>query len=803
MYNYEKYVNVLLPFAFEQTLVYGVPEEFLDSIEIGKRVEVQMGKNKVYAGLIIEIIHSTPPVEIKPILSVLDNYSILNEEHLDFWKWIADYYLCSLGEVMQAALPALFKLDSRTVYLWIGDEVDESELNFEEWSLFKIFSLHKKLTVQEIKKYYTKASVTTLLSRWQQNKWIEREEVFEEKYKSKKEKYIVFNEAVKSNLDVEYNNLTTDKQKQLFEFLIEQLSNEDDKILKKNILSGGYSLSALQTLVKKEVVREVEEKVDRIIIENPHSKRDLVLSDFQVKAYQEVEEAIKENKPCLLFGVTSSGKTMIYIQMALKAMSEGKQVLWLLPEIALTSQIIDKVRLYISRFLVYHSRFNDAEQSEIWMKVREESSLLILGTRSSMFLPFNNLGLIIVDEEHDASYKQTNPSPRYNVRDVVVYLALNKKIPIVLGSATPSIESFYNTQKDKYSLVKMERRFSDIPPPEVKLVDMKRSKKKREYDGLLTLELREAIQSTVSENKKVLLFHNRRGYAPYMQCDACGYIPMCKRCDVSLTYHKYLNVLLCHYCGYKENRPNDCPSCNEGHIQIRGLGTQRIEEEISLRYRDLSVGRMDYDTTRGKTGHNKIIRDFESGKWDILVGTQMITKGLDFDEVALVGVLNTDVLFTIPDYKTMERAFQLLVQFIGRSGRKSNKGSVIIQTSNINQHIFKKVIDLDYLGFYNEQMEERKMFLYPPMVKLIKLTLKNKDKSALDEDANLLSEELSKNKNLVVLGPVEPILSKIDNKYIIEFYIKIKRDKLLAENKIFVKNSVKAIKSYAIIDVDC
>lgn len=803
MFSFNKYVKVLLPFAIEQDLVYGVPDEYLNTIQVGKRVEVQMGKNKIYAGLIIETLTTANFPKIKPILSVLDDKPIVSRNHLAFWEWIAEYYLCSLGEVMQAALPALFKLDSLSEYIWTGEEIDERELNFEEWSLYKIFNIHQKLSVQEIKKYYSKSSITTLLSKWQKNGWIERVEVFSEKYKDKKEKYVMLSELANADIDKTHESLTSDKQKEILEFLLIKQIEGEEKVSKKNIMAQEFSTSAYNTLIKKGFLLELEEKVDRVSSENRSEIIPLELSVFQTHIYQEIQSRLQENKPYLLFGVTASGKTMIYIKMALDAIAEGKQMLWLLPEIALTTQIIDKVRKYISKFLVFHSRFNNAEQAEIWEKVQEESSLLILGTRSAVFLPFSNLGLIIVDEEHDASYKQTNPSPRYHVRDASVYMALHNKIPIVLGSATPSIESYYNAEKQKYTLINMDKRYSDTPAPEVFLVDIIRSKKKKQYDGLLTQELKEAIQHTLTDKNKIILFHNRRGYAPYMQCDACAYIPMCKHCDVSLTYHKYLNVLLCHYCGYKEKVPHSCPSCSHQQIEIKGMGTQRIEEEISLRYRDHHVGRMDYDTTRGKWGHSKVIQDFESGKWDILVGTQMVTKGLDFDEVTLVGVLNTDMLFTIPEYKTIERAYQLLVQVIGRAGRKTSVGKVFLQTSNPKHPLFEKVLKLDYLSFYQEQIEERKYFLYPPFVKLIKLVIKNKDKIKLDEEARDIADKIRENSSLLVLGPVEPILSKMDNYYLLELFVKVKRDKELNKNKLFVKEIVRGKRSsYISIDVD-
>lgn len=800
MSGYPKYVKVLLPLAFYQDLVYGVPETLLSQVEIGKRAEIQMGKNKVYAGLIIDILKESNIEEVKPLISVLDNQPIVNEKHLKLWSWLAEYYLCSMGEVMQAALPAVFKLDSTTVYIWIGENVEESELNFEEWSLFKIFQIHRKLNVSEIKKYYTGKSIASLLKKWQEFKWIEREELLEGKYKSKTEKYLRLNPDLQDDY---FTAIKSTKQRDIVDVMLLKLEEGMEEIVKKELLQSGFSASALKSLTEKGIVLEYAKDVDRI---NPENILSLVVPDLteeQNRIFSDIKSDQNQNVPFLLHGITASGKTMIYIRLVLEALAENKQVLWLMPEIALTTQMIERIRVFIPRFLVYHSRYNDAEQAEIWNRVNKGEPLLILGTRSSVFLPMHDLGLIIVDEEHDSSYKQSNPSPRYNGRDVCVYMAKEKEIPIVLGSATPSIESFYNADSGKYRLLELNKRYSDLPDPKVQLVDIILSKKKRQFDGLLTQELKLAISETLAKGEKVILFHNRRGYAPYLQCESCGFIPMCRHCDVSMTYHKFQQSMLCHYCGYKQSVPNNCTECGHDRLKVKGLGTQRIEEEIALVFRDYAVGRMDYDSTRGKHGHDKVIKDFETGKWDILVGTQMVTKGLEFENVTLVGVLNADVLFTMPDYKTMEKAYQLLVQVIGRSGRRDKLGRVIIQTTQSKSPLFEKVIKKDFKAFYKEQLAERKAFIYPPFVKLIKLTVRHKDKQLLNQEALELVESLSQNKELIVLGPVEPLLSKIDNLYIQEIYVKIKRNKNLIANKVFVKQVVNSCKKlYTTIDVD-
>jgi len=770
-----KYLDVIMPLPLRDCYTYSTN---YDNIKIGQLVVVQFGNRKFYSAVIKSIHYNKPTnYEVKSIITVLDESSIVDSTQLEFWDWMANYYMCSLGDIMNAALPAYFRLASETQIV-IHPEFD-GELNYlsdNEIQLLDLLSFHEKLNLKEISKLLNQKQVFKFINNLLRREVIQIQENLNTKYKQKIVKAINLNI---SKSEIESLSLTA-KQIKLIDKYLELFQNDTSFVTVSTLLQKtGFSRSVLNTLIKKKIFNVYQKKVNRFLETKNKILNINNLTDFQSNAYAKIKHEFEDKNVCLLYGVTSSGKTEVYIKMIKDQLKLGKQVLYLLPEIALTNQIIKRLKKYFGNNIsIANSYLNSSEKVEIWKSVQasnngRKSLQIILGTRSSIFMPFYNLGLIIVDEEHDSSFKQHQRNPRYNARDSVIYLANLHNAKVLLGTATPSLESFLNAKNGKYGLVEMHKRYLGIELPKIEIIDINKAFLKKQMVNHFSFKMIEEIKNALIDGKQIILFQNRRGFSSYLSCSCCAYTPKCKKCDVSLTYHKKQNILKCHYCGYFESKQNSCPKCNGQTFISPSFGTEQIEECLNNLFPDAITRRMDYDTTRGKYAYKYIIDDFEKGIIDILVGTQMVTKGLDFDNVSLVGVLNADSMLHFPDFRSYEKAFQLMTQVAGRAGRKGKSGKVLIQTFDENNDIFKKLKDNDFYNFVKQQAKERKFFSYPPFSKAITIVVKNKNKSKLDISASILSKMLKGSFGNRVLGPEYPMISRIRNYYQKNIFIKI------------------------------
>lgn len=787
-----KFAEVLLPLPLKGYFTYRIPQELNDIIEPGMRVVVQFGSRKLYTALVRRLTDQPPARFIaKYVLSVIDQLPVVNERQFLFWEWMADYYLCTEGEVMNAALPSAFKLASETKVVIDPDYVHDSQvLSDFEFLVIEALDLQKILNVSEISRIVGVAKVIPLVKTMLEKKYIRVEEEITERYKPRVELFVKLTEAYRENdqLQDAMDKLNAKAYKQL-ELLMSYLnlsrcfSESAKEVSRADLLkTPGMSASQLDALVKKGILETYQRNVSRLedkdasdLIEN------LQFTEAQQKAYDEVKGYLDKREIVLLKGVTSSGKTEIYIRLMNEVIQRGQQVLYLLPEIALTSQIVRRLQKFFGVDVgVYHSKYNEFERIEIWNKANlalvkkdtDPSYKVILGARSAMFLPFTNLGLIIVDEEHDGSYKQSDPAPRYNARDSAIMLAKLHKAPILLGTATPSVESYYNAESGKYKLVELNERYGGLEMPRIQIVDIKVETRLRQMKTHFSPQLLTAIDNALKNNEQIILFQNRRGFSLRMECDECNYIPGCVQCDVSLTYHKHSNLLKCHYCGYSKMVPVVCPECGSPSIKLKGFGTEKVEEELGLLYPDITIARMDLDTTRTRNAYYKLLTEFETRKIDVLVGTQMVTKGLDFDNVSLVGVLNADGLFSYPDFRSLEHSFQMLSQVSGRAGRKTKQGLVLIQTYNVAHPIHQWVIDNDYLKMYKQVLVDRYKFNYPPYVRLVTVSLRHKEEALLDKAADKLAKMLKPFFENMMLGPEYPNVSRVRNLYIKNILLK-------------------------------
>ena len=800
------YIDVLLPLPLPKLYTYKIPSDFVDDIKIGIRVVVQFGRKKIYTALVYKI-HNTPPENYSPkeILSIIDKYPIVNNFQIDFWDWLSEYYMCFKGDIMNAALPSAFKLESETkIFLNPDFNRDYSLLNDKEYLVVEALEIQNILTITEVSKILNIKSVISLIKNLIEKHIVIVEEEIKDKYKPKIQSYVKLADKYKNedNLKELFDTLDKRAHKQL-ELLMAfiRFKQQDKKEIIKSELIKSAQASAAQynVLVKKGVFITEKKVVSRFKkYENGISSHNIILNDDQKKAFDEIKENFKEKNVVLLHGVTSSGKTEIYIKLINEYISQGKQVLYLLPEIALTTQIINRLRKYFGdKIGVYHSKYNENEKAEIWYKVlnnynikKEVKYQVILGARSAVFLPFSNLGLIIVDEEHDSSYKQYEPSPHYNARDSAIYLAKLHNAKTLLGSATPCVETYFNAKTGKYALVELNSRYGGVQMPEIFVADLKMETRRKTMKSFFSSLLLKYIQDALDKKEQIILFQNRRGFSLRVECEKCGWTPQCKNCDVSLVYHKYFNKMLCHYCGYSIDVPERCPVCGSPVIKMKGFGTEQIEEELSILFPDINIGRLDFDTTRSKNAYQKIIYDFEDHNIDVLIGTQMVTKGLDFGNVSAVGILNADNMLGFPDFRAFERSYQLIAQVSGRAGRKQKRGVVIVQTYNPYNSIIRYAIDNDYQAMYKSQILERKNFNYPPFCRLIKITLKHKDSQLLNEAANILSRIFRNYLGKRILGPVYPVIPRIRNYYLKEMLIKIEKGRSLPEIKTQIKENI-------------
>ncbi|MEI9946378.1 MAG: primosomal protein N' [Chitinophagaceae bacterium] len=787
------YADIIIPLALPKNYTWSIPESIREQVRPGCRVEVNLGKNKKYAG-IVKSIHNNKPefFEPKEILNVLDAEPVVYEQQLKLWEWIAAYYMCSEGEVMAAALPAHFKLSSETVVVYNEEYGDDfSALDHDEYLVAEALLIKKELKLGEVQQVLDSSHVYPVINRLIHKKVCYVWEALKQTYAPKKETYVLLNHKYDNEEELE-KLLNEDKKLQRAEKQVELLLSylhfvkTEGEVTKSELLKKSNASDAqLKGLVDKNILILEKRNIDRIALLPRDVKIDFELTEAQQKALAETKASFKKKPVCLLHGVTSSGKTNIYIKLIEEYIRKGRQVLYMLPEIALTSQIIRRLQKHFGGYIgIYHSKFSQNERVEIWNKVKNGELKVVLGARSSVFLPFADLGFIICDEEHDTSYKQQDPAPRYNGRDAAIYFSSLFNANVVLGSATPSLETYYNAVTGKYGLVELMQRFGDFELPPIEIIDTKKIERKDKSKVILSPQLVEKVQEIVDRKKQVILFQNRRGYSPYQVCAVCGWIPQCKYCDVSLTFHKFTNKLVCHYCGTTYPPALNCAACGNHNFVQRNFGTEKIEEMLQETFPDAKIARMDIDTVRGKNAHDVLIQQFEQHRIDILVGTQMVVKGLDFDNVDLVGILDADGLLHFADFRVNERAFQLMEQVSGRTGRKGATGRVLVQTSQPSHPVLEYVQQHDYKKMFNEELEKRKQFLYPPFTRLIHLSFKHKLKEVVEHAAQQFANALKIKYNDYIVGPAEPVIGRVRNQYLMELLIKLPRDqKLIAKCK--------------------
>lgn len=816
------WAEIILPLALPNTYTYAVPPNFLHKALPGCRAEVVFGRQKKYAGIIKSVTDKKPPYPTKAILNVLDDEPILYAQQLQLWQWLSQYYMCTEGEVMAAALPTHFKLSSETILIY-NEEAGEdfTHLNDEEFLVAEALLLKKELRLIEVQQILDVTHVYPLVKKLIDKKVCFVWEAMDEQYKVKKENYVVLNP--------EYNNeeklselLNTwsraPKQMELLLAYLHLQKTEGDVVQAALLKKSGASAAQLKGLSEKNILHIEKRAIDRIKSLPKNVEIDFEFSSAQQETSGKIATAFETKNVCLLHGVTSSGKTQVYVRLIEKYFKEGRQVLYLLPEIALTTQIIRRLQKHFGgNITIYHSRFNNHERIELWNKIRTGEVKIVLGARSALFLPFRNLGLLIVDEEHDPSFKQQDPAPRYNARDAAIYYASLFKAKVLLGSATPSLESYFNAMQEKYALVELNERFGGIQLPEIEIIDTRQVVQKAlPGDGagrgkvMISPQLKEAMQKALENGRQVILFQNRRGYNPYLICGTCGFIPQCTHCDVSLTLHKFSNKLHCHYCGSVYPKLVTCPACGTNNWMEKNFGTEKIEEQLEADFAKYRIARMDVDSVRGKTAHDNLIQLFEQHRLDILVGTQMVVKGLDFDKVSLVGILDADGLLAFADFRVNERAFQLMEQVSGRAGRKHEQGKVIIQATQVKHPVLQLVKQHDYRQFYTLEIENRKLFFYPPFSRIILLTLKHKDRNIVTAAAEKLSYLLKQDLREYVVGPAAPVVNRIRNQYLMEILIKLPKEpgmgmryKAAIRNHINLVTAEKHFKSVTVIaDVD-
>ncbi len=793
------FLDVVLPIPLERLFTYKISEQEADFLKVGMRVAVPFGKSKIYTALAYNVHQVAPEVyEAKEIYQILDEKPLINTFQLKHWEWIAQYYMCTLGEVFRSALPSAFLLESETLVLPNKDTIiNELDLNDNEFLIYEALQHQTALKIGEISGIVDKKNVLPLVNRLVQKGVVLQKEELYEQYKPKLVRYVKLGEVYQNEEKLEellINLSRAPKQSQVVLSLF-QLQAKTKKPIPVTDLEkeSGSSRAVIKALIDKSVLEEYHIRTDRVQHdENSKNTEGIELNSYQQDAFKAINESFAQKKTALLHGVTSSGKTEVYIKLIEQCLEEGKQALYLLPEIALTSQLIGRLREYFGdKVSVYHSKYSIHERVEVWNNVvaNADKAQIVIGARSSLFLPFSNLGLVVIDEEHESSFKQFDPAPRYHARDAAIVLASLHSAYCVLGSATPSIESMDNAKKGKYGYASIKHRYGDVLMPDISLVDIKEATRKKRMKGHFSETLFNAIQEALEEGEQIILFQNRRGFAPIIECTTCGHVSQCPNCDVSLTYHQHRNQLRCHYCGYHMALQQGCLACGSLTLDKKGFGTEQIQEELKQLFPEINVGRMDLDTTRGKYAYEKLITAFEQQEMDILVGTQMVTKGLDFRNVSLVGIMNADSLLNFPDYRAHERSFQMLTQVAGRAGRTQKRGKVLIQTYNPYHQILQQVTTNNYDKMFSEQYYEREQFKYPPLVRIIKLTLKDKDYNKLNEAAQWFASSLKNVLGHQILGPEYPPVARIRRDYLKNILIKVGKGQSLPQTK----NSIKRI----------
>ena len=811
-------IDVILPIPLKQTFTYEVNKDEARFLKPGMRVAVAFGKAKIYTGIVLNIHQQTPQgYEIKSIDQILDEFPVINEFQIQHWQWMASYYLCTLGEVLKAAIPNGFLLESETIItLNTNATIAVSELNDLEFLVLEALQSQLSLHINDIRSILDRKNVMGVLTNLIEKKHIVVQEEVHEKYRPKIKRFIKLSSHYSSqeNLKDLLDTLSrAPKQREVIMTLL-MLSSKENKAIESVLLQkkSNSNSAVINKLIAKEILEEYFIQKDRVEFNLEKNAPIKNLSAAQTQALDEINTSFIKNDITLLQGVTSSGKTEIYVQLIDYAIKQGKQVLYMLPEIALTTQLISRLQNYFGeKISVYHSKYSISERVEVWNNVLDHKAKaqIIIGARSSLFLPFSKLGLLIVDEEHEPSFKQYAPSPRYNGRDSAVVLAKYHGAKLLMGSATPSLESFFNATNNRYGLVTLKKRFGNVLMPEIELVDVKEKHRKKLMKGHFSDRLLEEINEALKNKEQVILFQNRRGYSPIIECTTCGISPQCPNCDVSLTFHQYKNQLRCHYCGYHTSKMISCIACGNETLDSKGFGTEQIELELKELFPNHQIARMDQDSMKGKHAYAKIIEAFELKEIDILVGTQMLAKGLDFRNVSLVGVMNADNLLNFPDFRAHERSFQLLQQVAGRAGRTKKRGKVIIQTYNPYHQILQQVSTNNFEEMYQQQLEERYRYKYPPFYRMIKITLKDRSFQKMDKASLWLANALKMKLMEQVLGPETPPVGRVRNLFITHILIKIPKEQSLKATKNFITSMLKsfnAIKEFSsvrlTVDVD-
>ena len=749
-----RYVDVILPLPLDGTFTYGVSTELAPRVQEGVRLLVPLGRSKRYTAIAVRLHDEAPGFEVRDVLEVLDDRPILLPRQLQLWQWISNYYMAPLGDVMMAALPAGLKN--------------------------------------------------------------------EEGYRPKEETYVGLSEPYRSeqalHIALDMLRRAEKQQKVLMDFLflsgvedvdrMEAWEPESAEVTREELMNESHCTAAvLKSLIDRKILYTYTKEVGRLNHGGePHPEHIKKLSDAQETAYNKVLLQFMRKQVVLLHGVTSSGKTEIYIHLIQRELDAGRQVLYLLPEIALTVQMMERLRaVFGNRLGIYHSRYSDAERVEIWQKQLSRNPYdIILGARSAVFLPMQRLGLVIVDEEHETSFKQQDPAPRYHARSVAVMMAAAAGAKVLLGTATPCMETYHNALTGKFGLVELTTRYQGIELPEIRIVDVKDLRRRKMMNGPFSPQLLAAMRQALGDGKQVILFQNRRGFAPMIECKTCGWVPRCKNCDVSLTLHKNTNTLTCHYCGYTYAVPTHCPSCEGTDLHGRGYGTEKIEDQICEIFPEARVARMDLDTTRSRNAYERLIGDFASGRTNVLIGTQMISKGLDFDRVAVVGILDADTMLNYPDFRAYEHAFMMMSQVAGRAGRKGKRGLVLLQTKNKDLPVVQQVVRNDWKGFYRDLLEERRLFRYPPFHHLVYIYLRHKTESTVDSAAIYMGSLLRQWFGERVLGPDKPGVSKVKTLHIRKIVLKLENGIDLQKVRQYLRLAQKQIlqdKQYAALQV--
>ena len=800
------FADVLLPLALGKPYTYAVTSEDFAVLKPGFRVAVSFGKSKVYSAVVVKL-HDQAPQRYTPkfIELILEESPSVTLKQLEFWHWLSHYYQSKLGDILRAALPTTFLLESETVV--VKKEISEEDKNALSDDAFLVYEALevKALSIKEIIVILGKKNVLGPLQVLFSKGLVDIHQTLSEKYKPKLVRYVRLSQLIleTQNLEEVFDSLkNAPKQKQLLMGIFDQNPRGDEWKKSKVLLDKTGSTSAvLRTLITRGLLEEQSLREDRLLYDFKKRDQERALSDAQQKALNEITSSF-DNKSVVLFqGVTGSGKTEVYIELIAQAIANGKQVLYLLPEISLTPQIVQRLQeCFGTEVTVYHSKFSVHERTEVWNNILENNAKakIIVGTRSALFLPFHHLGLVIVDEEHELSYKQFDPSPRYHARDSAIVLAGIHQAKVLLGSATPSIESSLNRLSGKYGWVQLHQRFGKVELPEIITVDLKTAHKKKQIKGGFTQTLIQEMEQTLAMDKQIILFQNQRGYAPVMECLECGHMPHCQQCDVTLTYHQYTDQLKCHYCGYHIAVPQKCHACGLPNLSTKGMGTQQIQEQVTALFPEVKVARMDWDTTRGKWAFDKLIHSFAAQEVKILVGTQMIVKGLDFQNVHLVGVLNADHLMNFPDFRAHERTYQMLSQVAGRAGRKELRGKVLIQTYQPHHFIIQKVIEGNYDQMLKQQLKDRKEYHYPPYTRLIRIVVNHSDMETVKKASQWIANVLLQSEYGQILGPVFPSIARLRNRYRMQILVKISSDQSRDRVKQIIKKTLDGFESIAI-----